>query len=94
MQKIFNLRQGGFAVIYPTSVQTIDPRNIAAGGIADLYKAYPCTGSVLPAMGYSAPHLDALGKTINTAGAEVVVSATPCDLSKLIDLPPHRPSAL
>lgn len=66
--------------------EIIDPRTAAAGEIADVYNTYPHIGLVLPAVGYNASQLRALGETINAAGADVVVSATPCDLSKLIDI--------
>jgi len=44
----------------------------------------PHIESVLPAMGYSPAQLEALAATINAADAEVVVSATPIDLARLL----------
>lgn len=66
--------------------EIVDPRAVAAGEIAEVYRAYSHIGSVLPAVGYSAEQLSALRDTINAAAADVVVSATPCDLTKLIDI--------
>ena len=66
--------------------EIIDPRTAAKGEIADTYRRYTHIGAVLPAMGYHASQLEDLRATINSAGAEVVVSATPCDLAALIDI--------
>lgn len=64
----------------------VDPRPFAASSIAAVYKRYPHIGPVLPAMGYSDEQLADLGKTINNAAADCVVSATPVDLAALLDL--------
>ena len=64
--------------------EIIDPRPFAAPDIARLYDAYPHIGPVLPAVGYSPQQLAALRDTINASNAEVVVSATPADLTRLI----------
>jgi predicted GTPase len=42
---------------------------------------------VLPAMGYSAEQLADLEATVRAADCDVVVIATPIDLSRLIDIP-------
>jgi predicted GTPase len=41
---------------------------------------------VLPAVGYGPAQLDALATTINAAEADLVVSATPLDLARLLRL--------
>jgi predicted GTPase len=66
--------------------QIIDPRRYAVEEINAIYVKYPHIGSVLPAVGYHASQLQALRDTINAADADVVVSATPCDLQALIDI--------
>ena len=66
--------------------EIIDPRSVAADEIAGVYAQYPHIGPVLPAVGYHPTQLQALQDTINAADAEVVVSATPCDLADLIDI--------
>jgi predicted GTPase len=63
----------------------IDPRTFAIGSIAEIYDTYPHIGSVLPAMGYSERQLQELEATINAADCDVIVSATPVDLARLID---------
>ncbi len=62
----------------------VDPRESAAPLIQAVYDRYPHIGRVLPAVGYSEMQLEALRQTINGADADVVVSATPCDLASLI----------
>ena len=41
---------------------------------------------MLPAVGYSPRQLAALAATINASDADIVVSATPCDIARLIDI--------
>lgn len=66
--------------------EIIDPRSVAVEDIAKVYEQYPHIGPVLPAVGYHPSQLQALRDTINAADAEVVVSATPCDLGALIEI--------
>ncbi|MEE8332788.1 MAG: cyclic 2,3-diphosphoglycerate synthase [Alphaproteobacteria bacterium] len=72
-------RAGGAAEI-------VDPRAAAVGAIAELYARYPHVGAVLPAVGYSPGQLAALADTINAADADIVVSATPCDIASLVGI--------
>jgi predicted GTPase len=62
----------------------VDPRASAPPGLLRMFEAYPHIGTVLPAVGYSPEQLRALEQTIAGSAAEVVVSATPCDLAGLI----------
>lgn len=64
----------------------VDPRPFASGEIAAVFAQYPHIGPVLPAMGYSDAQRAALAETINRAPADVVVVATPMDLSRLVVL--------
>ncbi len=43
-------------------------------------------GAVLPAMGYSPTQLDELAATIRAVECDVVVSGTPIDLGRLLDV--------
>ena len=63
----------------------VDPRPYAVGSIAETFERYPHIGSVLPAMGYSDEQLLELEQTINATNCDVVVSATPVDLTRLVD---------
>jgi predicted GTPase len=64
----------------------VDPRASASPSIRDLLARHPHIGPVLPAVGYDREELDALRETIDRAGVDVVVAATPLDLGALIDL--------
>ena len=64
----------------------VDPRAYAVPEIAEVYARYPHIGPVLPAMGYFPAQLKALEATINNAKADVVVAATPSNLSSLMKL--------
>jgi len=64
----------------------VDPRAWAVGSMKDVYAKYN-VGPVLPAMGYSAQQLADMVETIAAAKPDLVVIASPIDLSRLIDLP-------
>ena len=66
------------------AAEIVDPRLSAAPEIAAVFQAYPHIGMVLPAVGYGDAQLRALAATIHSSRADVVVSATPIDLGKLI----------
>ncbi len=75
---------GFVAAVRGGAREIIDPHPIAAAAIKAVYRQYPHIDRVLPAMGYSAAQIDALQETIERSHAEVVVSATPIDLGRLI----------
>lgn len=66
--------------------EVTDPRPHAIGSIARAYEAYPHIGAVLPALGYSDDQRRELKATIEAAGAEVVIDASPADIDRLLDL--------
>ena len=66
--------------------EVVDPRPYAVGSIAETYDAYPTTGPVLPAMGYGAAQLADLAATAQATPVDLVVSGTPMDLARLVDL--------
>jgi predicted GTPase len=76
----------GYLAAKAARADVIDPRLAAAPEIRKVFDAYPHIGNVLPAMGYGEAQLRALGDTINNADVEVVVSATPVDLTRLLDI--------
>ena len=80
---------GYVAALRAGAVEIVDPRSWATSEIAAVFSAYPHIGKVLPAVGYGAAQLAALAATINASTAEVIVSATPIDLARLI--PIHKP---
>ena len=64
----------------------IDPRPYAVGSIAATYQKYPATGPILPAMGYGEAQMKDLEETINRADVDLVLSATPIDLNRVIKI--------
>jgi predicted GTPase len=64
----------------------VDPRASATPSVREIFARYPHIGPVLPAVGYDGAQLEALRETIDRAGADVVVAATPLDLAALIQL--------
>lgn len=64
----------------------IDPRGYAVGSIADVFKQYPHIGNVLPAMGYSPSQVEDLRQTIEAVPCDLVLSASPIDIGRLISL--------
>jgi predicted GTPase len=65
------------------AAEVVDPRPFAVGSVADVYRAYPHIGRVVPAIGYGDEHVRSLAETLNRADADVVVAATPSDLARL-----------
>ena len=51
-----------------------------------MFLAYPHIGKVLPAVGYGTAQLQALAATINASRADIVVSATPIDFARLVQV--------
>jgi predicted GTPase len=68
----------------------IDPRPWAVGSIADTFAKYPTTGPVLPAMGYGDQQRADLQETINNTPCDLVIIATPIDLSRVVEI--NRPA--
>lgn len=68
------------------AAELVDPRPYAVGSIADAFEEYPHIGSLLPAMGYGEEQMEELEKTINAAECDLVLTATPIDLRRLIDV--------
>ena len=62
----------------------MDPRPFAVGLIAETYRKYPKTGPILPAMGYGDAQTRDLEATINGMDVDLVISATPIDLTRVI----------
>jgi len=63
----------------------IDPRPFAVGSIKSTFQKYKHLDKVLPAMGYGKEQIAELAQTINNADCDLIVSATPIDLSLMID---------
>ncbi len=72
------------------AAEIVDPRPFAVGTIADTYRKYPNTGSILPAMGYGEQQVRDLEKTINSADVDMVIIGTPIDLTRVMKI--NKPS--
>jgi predicted GTPase len=66
--------------------EIVDPRPFAVGSIGEVYRRYPQLESVVPAMGYSESQIEDLQATIDACPADLVVVATPVDLTRLISV--------
>jgi len=66
--------------------QIIDPRAFAVGSIKETYDWYPHLDAVLPAMGYSNDQIRELEQTINNAECDLVLFATPIELTRLLNI--------
>lgn len=64
--------------------EIVDPRPFAVGTITQTYRKYPGTGKILPAMGYGEEMTKDLETTINNSDVDLVISATPIDLTRII----------
>jgi predicted GTPase len=68
------------------AAEIVDPRPFAVGTIADTYKKYPKTGTILPAMGYGDQQVKDLEKTIENADVDMVIIGTPIDLTRVLTI--------
>ncbi len=64
----------------------VDPRPYLVGTMKQTFDKYPGIGKLLPAMGYSPQQVSDLEATINATDCDVVVSATPIDITGLIKI--------
>jgi predicted GTPase len=62
----------------------VDPRPYAKGRIRRTFEAYPGIGQVLPAVGYGEEQIRDLEDTIEAVDCDLVVVATPVDLTRII----------
>ncbi len=72
--------------IYSNDSIIVRPKKFAVGTIKAVYEKYSHLKYVLPAMGYNLQQIKDLEETINSSDADVVLSATPIDLSKIINI--------
>lgn len=66
------------------AAEIVDPRPYAVGSIISTYEKYSGTGPILPAMGYGEEQTRDLEKTIANADVDLVISATPIDLNRVL----------
>ena len=66
------------------AAEIVDPRPYLAGSLKQTFQRYPQIGPLLPAMGYSHAQVRDLEVTIAATPCDLVISATPVDLSALM----------
>jgi len=77
---------GTFAAEDFGAAEIIDPREHAVGTIQETFLKYSHLEKVLPAIGYGMKQVKDLEETINRADCDVVVSGTPVDLRRVINV--------
>ena len=68
------------------AARLVDPRPSAVGSIREVLERYPALEPLVPAMGYGAAQVSDLEATLNAVDADLVLSATPIDLTRLLRL--------
>jgi predicted GTPase len=64
----------------------VDPEPVSVGSIRATLQKYPALEPLVPAMGYGGQQVAELEATLNAVDADVVLSATPIDLTRLLNL--------
>jgi predicted GTPase len=77
---------GVLAATNSGAAKLIDPRPYAVGEIAETFAQYPDIGDLLPAMGYGEAQTRDLEATVNAVDCDLVLVATPIDLTRLIEI--------
>jgi predicted GTPase len=68
------------------AARLVDPRPAAIGSIREVLDRYPALEPLVPAMGYGPAQIGELEATLNAVDADLVLSATPIDLTRVLTL--------
>ena len=68
------------------AAELVDPRPYTVRSISETFEKYPNIGILLPAMGYGDSQVKDLETTINKTKCDVVIIATPIDLSRILKI--------
>ena len=68
------------------AARLVDPRPAAVGSIREVLDRYPALEPLIPAMGYGAPQIRDLEATLEAVDADLVLSATPIDLKRVLSV--------
>lgn len=68
------------------AAELVDPRPYTVKSITKTYEKYPNIGVLLPAMGYGKQQVKDLETTINKTKCDLVILATPIDLSRIMNI--------
>lgn len=74
----------GYAAATEAGAVILDPRPFAVGKVAEVYRAYPHIGPVLPSLGYTDEQRRDLEETLRRIDCDLVVNASPTDLSRVL----------
>ena len=66
--------------------EIVDPRPYAVGIIKKMYEEYPHMDKVVPSTGYTPEQVRDLEETLKRVPADVIVSGTPIDLSRVVSV--------
>ena len=66
------------------AAEVVDPRPYASGELAATLARYPALERLLPAMGYGAKQIHELEAALDAVPADVVLAATPIDLTRVL----------
>jgi len=75
---------GALAARQYGAAELVDPRPFAVGSLQSVFKSYPHLTQILPAEGYFPEQLKDMEATIQRTPCDLVLVATPIDLSRLI----------
>lgn len=76
----------GIAAARAFGAVPVDPRPYASGTIKEAFRKYPDLQNLLPAMGYSEGQKKELQEIIEKTPADLVLIATPIDLSRVVPI--------
>ncbi len=68
------------------AAEIVDPKEYFQGTLVDALRKYPDMGPILPALGYGKKQVGDLEKTLNSVDCDLVLSATPIDLSRILEI--------
>jgi len=68
------------------AAEIVDPVPFATGELAETLRRYPAPERLLPAMGYGQGQMTELENALNAMPADLVLSATPIDLTRVLKL--------
>ncbi len=68
------------------AAELVDPRPYAMGELAGTLARYPALEHLIPAMGYGQGQMHELEQTLNAMPADVILSATPIDITRVLKL--------
>ncbi|HAE38098.1 MAG TPA: GTPase [Candidatus Riflebacteria bacterium] len=66
--------------------EIVDPKPFFKGTLLEALNKYPHIGDLVPALGYGAKQVGDLEKTLNSCECDLIISATPIDLTRVLKI--------